>query len=84
VERVGVARAEEDRLAEVGRALEGEIIVNVQGDEPIMTAEAIDVPPLAEQQRRADETWDLAQPPMDGAPEWLKAAIRRWSGRDDA
>jgi 3-deoxy-manno-octulosonate cytidylyltransferase (CMP-KDO synthetase) len=31
-----------DRLAEVARALEGEVIVNVQGDEPLMTADAID------------------------------------------
>jgi len=31
-----------DRLAEVARALEGDIVVNVQGDEPLMTADAID------------------------------------------
>jgi 3-deoxy-manno-octulosonate cytidylyltransferase (CMP-KDO synthetase) len=31
-----------DRLAEVAAQLRGEIIVNVQGDEPMMTAEAID------------------------------------------
>jgi len=31
-----------DRLAEVARALESDIVVNVQGDEPMMTAEAID------------------------------------------
>ena len=31
-----------DRLAEVARALEGEVVVNVQGDEPLMTADAID------------------------------------------
>ncbi len=31
-----------DRLAEVARALEGDVIVNVQGDEPLMTADAID------------------------------------------
>lgn len=31
-----------DRLAEVARALQGEIVVNVQGDEPLMTADAID------------------------------------------
>ena len=31
-----------DRLAEVARALEGEIVINVQGDEPLMTADAID------------------------------------------
>ena len=31
-----------DRLAEVARALDGEIILNVQGDEPLMTADAID------------------------------------------
>lgn len=31
-----------DRLAEVARSLEGDVIVNVQGDEPLMTADAID------------------------------------------
>jgi 3-deoxy-manno-octulosonate cytidylyltransferase (CMP-KDO synthetase) len=31
-----------DRLAEVARALDSEIILNVQGDEPLMTAGAID------------------------------------------
>ena len=31
-----------DRLAEVARALSGDIVVNVQGDEPLMTPEAID------------------------------------------
>jgi 3-deoxy-manno-octulosonate cytidylyltransferase (CMP-KDO synthetase) len=31
-----------DRLAEVAKALECEIVVNVQGDEPLMTGEAID------------------------------------------
>jgi 3-deoxy-manno-octulosonate cytidylyltransferase (CMP-KDO synthetase) len=31
-----------DRLAEVARALQGDIVVNVQGDEPLMTADAID------------------------------------------
>jgi len=31
-----------DRLAEVARALDSDIIVNVQGDEPLMTARAID------------------------------------------
>ena len=30
-----------DRLAEVAQALEGEIVLNVQGDEPLMTADAI-------------------------------------------
>lgn len=31
-----------DRLAEVADALQGEIVVNVQGDEPLMTADAVD------------------------------------------
>lgn len=31
-----------DRLAEVARELSGEIVVNVQGDEPLMPADAID------------------------------------------
>lgn len=38
-----------------------------------------DVPPLAEQTRRAGElTRSEPQPPMDGAPAWLEAAIERW------
>jgi hypothetical protein len=41
---------------------------------------AWDVPPLAVQLERADElTRTEPQPPMDGAPDWLKAAIARWS-----
>ena len=37
------------------------------------------MPPLAEQLRRADElTRSEPQPPIDGAPVWLKAAIERW------
>ncbi len=41
---------------------------------------AWDVPPLAEQLRRAEElTRNAAQPPLDGAPEWLKAALERWA-----
>ena len=40
---------------------------------------AWDVPPLAEQSRRADElTRTASQPPMDAAPAWLKAAMTRW------
>jgi len=31
-----------DRLAEVARALDSQIVVNVQGDEPLMSGEAID------------------------------------------
>lgn len=38
------------------------------------------VPPLAEQHKRAIElTKTSPQPPMDQAPEWLKAAIIRWN-----
>lgn len=38
-----------------------------------------DVPPLAAQQRRAEElTRTEPQPPMDEAPAWLVAALRRW------
>jgi len=61
-----------DRLAEVGRALEGEIIVNVQGDEPIMTAEAIDgvvallqsnaTDVMATLRRRVTDMMDLTNP----------------------
>lgn len=38
-----------------------------------------DVPPLAEQQRRAEElTRTESQPPMDEVPAWLGAALERW------
>jgi hypothetical protein len=41
---------------------------------------AWDVPPLAEQLRRADElTRSGPQPPMDEAPAWLKVATERWT-----
>lgn len=37
------------------------------------------VPPLAEMRRRASEMSSrVAQPPLDGAPDWLLAAIERW------
>jgi TPR repeat protein len=40
---------------------------------------AWDVPPLAEQLRRADElTRTEPQPPMDEAPGWLRTATERW------
>lgn len=39
-----------------------------------------DVPPLHDQERRAEEmTRDLPQPPLELAPEWLRAAMERWS-----
>ena len=38
-----------------------------------------DVPPLAAQRRRAAElSRTEPQPPMDGAPAWLRAAVARW------
>jgi 3-deoxy-manno-octulosonate cytidylyltransferase (CMP-KDO synthetase) len=61
-----------DRLAEVARALEGDIVVNVQGDEPMMTAEAIDAAVLllasrpndvmATLRRRVTDFTDLGNP----------------------
>ena len=40
---------------------------------------AWDVPPLAEQQRRAERlSRTEAQPPMEDAPAWLRAALARW------
>jgi hypothetical protein len=39
-----------------------------------------DVPPLAELRRRAAElSSSAAQPPLDDAPPWLRAAITRWN-----
>ncbi len=40
---------------------------------------ANDVPPLAEMHARA-AAMDEPQPPLDAAPGWLKAALRRWRG----
>jgi 3-deoxy-manno-octulosonate cytidylyltransferase (CMP-KDO synthetase) len=61
-----------DRLAEVARALTGEIVVNVQGDEPLMPPEAIDaaIEPLVRDpgeqvstlRRRIDDPADLDNP----------------------
>lgn len=61
-----------DRLAEVAAALDAEIIVNLQGDEPLMTPDAIDaaIAPLlsdsnelaATLRRRIDDPADLAAP----------------------
>jgi hypothetical protein len=46
---------------------------------------AYDVPPLAEQHRRAaEESACFPQPPMDLAPEWLKAALVRWGTAEQA
>lgn len=43
-----------------------------------------DVPPLAKQLQRAEElTHRQPQPPMDDAPEWLRAAVKRWRSRGD-
>jgi hypothetical protein len=44
---------------------------------------ACGVPPLAEQLRRADHlTRTEAQPPMEGAPDWLKGALARWQAAE--
>ena len=61
-----------DRLAEVASALDGEIIVNVQGDEPMMAADAIDAAvallqsrpsdQMATLRRRIDDDSDLENP----------------------
>lgn len=42
------------------------------------------VPPLAEQHARAEAmTRTEPQPPMDGAPAWLKDAVARWQGAEE-
>jgi hypothetical protein len=44
---------------------------------------AWDVPPLAEQHRRAEElTRTEPIPPLAAAPDWLKAALKRWGEED--
>jgi 3-deoxy-manno-octulosonate cytidylyltransferase (CMP-KDO synthetase) len=60
-----------DRLAEIARNLTSDIVVNVQGDEPLMPPEAIDaaIEPLADSRdvistlrRRIDDPADLQNP----------------------
>jgi len=61
-----------DRIAEVAAALEGEVVVNVQGDEPLVAPEAIDAvvalvtavdaPPMGTLRKRLDGTDDLENP----------------------
>jgi 3-deoxy-manno-octulosonate cytidylyltransferase (CMP-KDO synthetase) len=60
-----------DRLAEVAAALECELVVNVQGDEPLMTPEAIDAAvaaidssgaAISTLRRRIDDPADLDNP----------------------
>ena len=61
-----------DRLAEVAQALEGDIVVNVQGDEPLMTGEAIDTTVrllddhaadvMGTLRRRIDDSADILSP----------------------
>jgi 3-deoxy-manno-octulosonate cytidylyltransferase (CMP-KDO synthetase) len=61
-----------DRLAEVAAALSGDIIVNVQGDEPLITADAIDAAvdlllerpadPIGTLRKLIDDPSDLANP----------------------
>jgi 3-deoxy-manno-octulosonate cytidylyltransferase (CMP-KDO synthetase) len=61
-----------DRLAEVALHLDGEIIVNVQGDEPLMTADAIGAAAgvlrerpgdlISTLRRRTDDPDDMANP----------------------
>jgi 3-deoxy-manno-octulosonate cytidylyltransferase (CMP-KDO synthetase) len=61
-----------DRLAEVARALTSDLVVNVQGDEPLITADAIDaaVQPMLDHphdvmstlRRRIDAEADLTNP----------------------
>ena len=44
-----------------------------------------DVPPLAAQHARAEEmTRSEPQPPMHMTPDWLKAALQRWSAEESA
>ena len=61
-----------DRLAEVAAALDSEIVLNVQGDEPLMTADAIDAvaalllsrpeDQMATLRKRVDDLNDLTTP----------------------
>ena len=60
-----------DRLAEVAAAIDAEIVVNVQGDEPLMTPDAIDVAvaqvlgstdAISTLRRRIDDDADLLNP----------------------
>jgi 3-deoxy-manno-octulosonate cytidylyltransferase (CMP-KDO synthetase) len=63
-----------DRIAEAARGLDAEIVVNVQGDEPMLEPSAIDaaVEPLL-----ADKTVDIAtlSLPMGGVDEMLEPSV---------
>ena len=70
-----------DRLAEVASALDGEIIVNVQGDEPMMTADAIDAAVALLQSRPSDQMSTLRRRIVDDAdldnPSVVKLAVNQ-------
>jgi 3-deoxy-manno-octulosonate cytidylyltransferase (CMP-KDO synthetase) len=63
-----------DRLAEVARTLEAEIVVNVQGDEPLLDPAGIDA---AAEALLADETLEVAtlSLPLRSADEMLAASV---------
>jgi 3-deoxy-manno-octulosonate cytidylyltransferase (CMP-KDO synthetase) len=63
-----------DRLAEVAQCLDADIIVNVQGDEPLMTPDAIDTAVALLLDRPNDQIGTLRRRASDDA-EWRSSAV---------
>ena len=69
-----------DRLAEAARAVAGDVYVNIQGDEPMMSAENIDraVETLLAHSQRRIATLAIAMPPAEASdPNAVKVAVAR-------
>lgn len=62
-----------DRVAEIARAVEGDIFVNVQGDEPLMTAGAIDA--AVELVRGGRFTFSTVATPIQGPEDLENRAV---------
>jgi 3-deoxy-manno-octulosonate cytidylyltransferase (CMP-KDO synthetase) len=69
-----------DRLAEAARTLHGDVYVNIQGDEPMMSAQNIDraVETLLARSERNIATLAIAMPPSEASdPNAVKVAVAR-------
>ena len=65
-----------DRVAEVARELEAEIIVNVQGDEPLIAAETIDRAIAALVEDRAAQIATTSEPITDAADVFNRSVVK--------
>jgi 3-deoxy-manno-octulosonate cytidylyltransferase (CMP-KDO synthetase) len=69
-----------DRLAEAARTVAGDVYVNIQGDEPMMSAQNIDrvVETLLARSERSIATLAIAMPPSEASdPNAVKVAVAR-------